>query len=345
MTTPSVVRKRKRRDGTQTLAETLAKWKGYHEHIEPGQDGSEPIRKAPAKGSKKGCMKGKGGPDNSRCNYRGVRQRTWGKWVAEIREPNRGPRLWLGTFPSAVQAALAYDEAARAMYGPYARLNLPHVSSYSYLSDATKDASSVATTTYASVATTAGSDYTSSSHSEVCAAGQQAVGAEEYSSNTIKLEEEHESRWVNMPDVRSGGEEKPEPDAAYGIEHEARPRIEDEPCQSSDIDPRTKDDQLDVADYGWAGGYEGQQDQWQSLNMDEMFDMEEFLGILDNHPLDTSELEFLGSEHIKVEKAPDLSHQLQNPDWTFLGSLPQMKQEGKDTEGHLNLELPDDVGF
>ncbi|XP_010922641.1 uncharacterized protein [Elaeis guineensis] len=70
-------------------------------------------------------MRGKGGPENSHCNYRGVRQRTWGKWVAEIREPNRGSRLWLGTFNTALDAAMAYDEAARAMYGPCARLNLP----------------------------------------------------------------------------------------------------------------------------------------------------------------------------------------------------------------------------
>ena len=70
-------------------------------------------------------MKGKGGPENPSCSYRGVRQRTWGKWVAEIREPSGGSRLWLGTYPTAVAAALAYDEAAIAIYGPSARLNLP----------------------------------------------------------------------------------------------------------------------------------------------------------------------------------------------------------------------------
>lgn len=100
--------------------------------MENSKDGDrQQIHKVPAKGSKKGCMKGKGGPENSNCNYRGVRQRTWGKWVTEIREPNRGHRLWLGTFPTSLEAALAYDEAAKAMYGSSARLNLPECSSSS----------------------------------------------------------------------------------------------------------------------------------------------------------------------------------------------------------------------
>ncbi|GLJ05138.1 hypothetical protein SUGI_0011880 [Cryptomeria japonica] len=82
-------------------------------------------RRAVHKGSRKGCMKGKGGPENGLYNYRGVRQRTWGKWVAEIREPNNGKRLWLGTFGTAHAAALAYDHAAQIMYGTSAWLNNP----------------------------------------------------------------------------------------------------------------------------------------------------------------------------------------------------------------------------
>lgn len=336
------VRKRKRREGTNSVAETLQKWKEYNKYLDtctPNGDG-KPVRKAPAKGSRKGCMKGKGGPENSRCNYRGVRQRTWGKWVAEIREPNRGPRLWLGTFPTAYEAALAYDEAARAMHGALARVNFPE-SSNSTISS--KDSHSVAS--YSSVVTPAGSDSTTTSnHSEVCAdedskehivkfgddKGESkikplpfAVTEPASPCSTPKQEVKKELEDVSGSD-RGGIPENEVQDKTLLQEYNTCVQKQKESCDLQ----HHKDEPLDVKDYGWDNGCEGQ-DYWKNFTIDEMFSVDELLGAIDSNPLgldfDGGEL-FADDGHVQQEPPLDLSFQLQSPDDRFIGGRERAEQ-------------------
>uniref|UniRef100_A0ACD6AAH1 Uncharacterized protein n=1 Tax=Avena sativa TaxID=4498 RepID=A0ACD6AAH1_AVESA len=100
-----------------------ADFQGFEEEFGEAEVGSDDEVKPFA--ARKNGFPGGSAKRERKNQFRGIRRRPWGKWAAEIRDPRKGVRVWLGTYNSAEEAARAYDAEARKIRGKKAKVNFP----------------------------------------------------------------------------------------------------------------------------------------------------------------------------------------------------------------------------